>query len=556
MEKKKGSSRSIRLPHGLFSSALDSLSVGSLVVLPDDEGRHIIRFVSQSLEDVVKIPTAGLRGKEQSLFWDQLIARLRNPHAMREDLSRITTNRSEERTDLLHIFVPDTMVLERTTAPLFSARGKYLGRIWTFRSVGREFKLRQELQRKRKTEYCFRTLSSFLFEASLSARSLEEICRIACEGLDVTSVIYVSSRSAGGRAAQYAVSRKHALGDSETNVVTYARRALARGIDEIEVWGIEEMGPGESGPFLGREVSRLMLVPVASDGEPWGLLLMEEALTDRDWMKEDFRCAGSVARALGLWFRKEENEQALIRAREEAEAAARVRTDFIALLSHELRTPLNPLIGFTQLLQEQEDVLNTECQDMVSRIGEGAMRLRELVEDLLTLTRLDSRLDGWRKYHCDPRGIVEDCTNQARAKAQEKEIEIRVRIGGDLGIVEADGAALRRALSALLANAIRYSPVRGTISVSAHSAAGALRFRIGDEGPGIADDSKRKIFEPFVQGEPVLTRRHGGAGIGLTLVRRVAESHDGKVWVEDAADGGSVFYLELPGPTDYRNDEA
>ena len=73
-----------------------------------------------------------------------------------------------------------------------------------------------------------------------------------------------------------------------------------------------------------------------------------------------------------------------------------------------------------------------------------------------------------------------------------------------------------------------------------------LHLRICDNGPGVADDAKERIFEPFIQGEPVLTRRHGGAGIGLTLVRKVADSHEGKAWVDDAPGGGSVFHLELP----------
>ena len=557
MVKSKGKKSAGPSPHGLLSSGFDSVVLGILIVVPDED-RHVVRLASRHLEEILHIPVAGLRGKEQSIFWDQLISRLRNPHAMRDDLARITGNRHELRTDVLHLFAPEAAVLERDTAPILSARGHYLGRMWTFRNVDREFKLREELQRKRKTEYCFRTLSSFLFEASLSARSLSEVCRIACQGLDVVSVVFVPMRAQERQSAQFAVSRQFRLEAHEADVVTYARRALerGRGVPEGEVWDIEELGPGEAQPFLARGVARLMLVPVTSDHEPWGLLVMEEAHNGRDWSREDFRCAQSVARALGLWFRKEENERALIRAREEAEAAARVRTDFIALLSHELRTPLNPLIGFTQLLQEQGDELNSECRDMVGRIADGANRLRELVEDLLTLTRLDSRLDGWRKYHCDPGGIVKDCSAQASRNAADKEVEVEVSLGSNLGIVEADGAALRRALCALLSNAVRYSPVKGLISVSVESSQGCLLIRIADQGPGIADDSKRKIFEPFVQGEPVLTRRHGGAGIGLTLVRRVAESHEGRVWVEDGPRGGSVFFLELPHSNVDMNNEA
>ena len=382
----------------------------------------------------------------------------------------------------------------------------------------------------------------------MSPESLQEICRIACTGLDVASVAYVPLRPSDElELAQFSVSRRYQYTNEAEGISRYVAGAVKNlDLSAVSVVELADMDETAGALFSPRRVSRVMIAPVGFADDVYGAVLVEEVGRERQWLREDFRCVQSVASALGLWLQKEEHEGNLVRAREAAEAAARVRSDFIALLSHELRTPLNPLIGFTQLLEEQCEGMSQETQDMVARIADGAMRLRELVEDLLTLTRLDSRLDGWRKYHCDPRGIVEDCCSWVRRQAQDKEIEVVLEMEKSLGVVEADGAALRRAINALLSNAVRFSPKDGCVDVSATSTDDFFRVRIVDQGPGVADEAKKRIFEPFVQGEPVLTRRFGGAGIGLTLVRKVADAHDGRVWVEDGEDGGSVFTLEIP----------
>jgi len=534
----------------LYTSAINTLSLGVLLVVYEGK-KEKIRFASRHLDETLGISSAELIGKEASVFWDLLIGRLGNPYPFREDLERISQNQQEIRTDILHLVQPAALVVERSTAPMLDAGGKFLGRIWTFRNVSREFKLREELQKKRKTEFCFRVLSSFLFESSLSSESLEEICRIACMGLDVASVCFVPvGMSDEVDLAQFSVSRRYRFQDEPSELRLFARRA-AKNLEStaVSVLMVDELSTLEQKLFTDRHIARLLLVPVGSGEARSGVLLIEEIGRDRHWLREDFRCVQSVASALSLWLEKEEHEANLVRAREEAEAVAKVRSDFIALISHELRTPLSPLIGFTQLLEEQSEGMTEEARDMVSRIGEGALRLRELIEDLLTLTRLDSRLDGWRKYPCDPRGILEDCCAWVTRLAEEKTVSVQLELEAGLGIVEADGAAVRRAMNALLSNAVRFSPEGGVVRVVATTVAEGLLVKIVDQGPGVADEAKAKIFEPFVQGEPVLTRRFGGAGIGLTLVRRVADAHQGRVWVEDGTDGGSVFFLQLPTTT-------
>lgn len=530
----------------LMDPVFDALTQGVLIVVPQGQS-SCIRLANDALGRLLGIDAGALAGQEESCFWEPLLARLGNPHSFRQDLLRLQESPRETRTDVLHIISPTAMVLERTTAPITLAGGEVNGRIWSFRNASREFRLRDELQKRRKTEFCFRSLSSYLFDATLCAESLREVCRIACMGLDVASAVYAPLQSAQFELAHFAVNSSLAIADQAGGYRRFVAKALSRlAPASTAILETEDIDSRARPLFEDRAVARVLLVPVGFDDAVFGGLVLEETTKEHQWTREDLRCVESVARAMGLWLRKESSEQLLLRAREEATAAARSRTDFIALLSHELRTPLNPLIGFTQLLEEQRDAMPEEAADMVSRIADGAMRLRELVEDLLTLTRLDTRLDGWRRYHCDPRSILEDCRAWGRRVSRDKGIVVELEIVGTLGVIEADGAALRRALNALLSNAIRFSPEGGVVTMRASANERILHVEIMDCGPGVADEAKNRIFEPFIQGEPVLTRKHGGAGIGLTLVRKVADSHEGRAWVDDRPEGGSTFHLELP----------
>jgi signal transduction histidine kinase len=544
MQPRKRTSKGTISKAALFDVTLSTLSLGVLLSVRRD-GEMRIQTLSRRLLDTLGMAEVDLVGRPESEFWNLLIPRLANSHAVREDLERLAASQKEQRTDILTILQPDLAVLERSSAPLHDRNGEFVGRLWTFRSVTHEFVMREELQRKRKSEYCFSTLSAFLFEAHRSEESCSEICRIVAQGIDLPSVLLLPVRSASIRPAQFTVSRKYSLSGAPEGLGILVHE-LGAGDEGVGDFVTAELDPLLSAAFGDRSIRRIRTVPVEFSGLVHAVLVLEDRNSLRDWGPDETRSVVSAARSIALWLQKEEDRVRLVHASEAAEAAARVRTDFLALLSHELRTPLNPLIGFTQLLHEQRESLPEDARDMVARINAGAMRLRELVEDLLTLTRLDNRVEGWRVYPCDPNGIVTDSCSWARSLGAERNISVESAIAGPLGIVNADGASLRRAFRALLSNAVRFSPDGSTVLVETSLRGSDLVVRVRDRGPGVREEAKERIFEPFVQEEPVLTRRHGGAGIGLTLVRRVAEAHNGRVWVEDNPGGGSVFHLQIP----------
>ncbi|MBM4354326.1 MAG: hypothetical protein FJ109_11110 [Deltaproteobacteria bacterium] len=544
MRPRKSSSKATISKAVLFDATLETLSLGVLLSVVKD-GELKIRTLSGRLQQMLGIEGADLTGRPEIEFWNLLIPRLANSQAVRGDLERLFASQREQRTDILTILQPEFSVVERSSAPLLDRKGEFVGRLWTFRNVTHEFVMREELQRKRKSEYCFRSLSSFLFEAQRSPESFSEICRIIAQGIDLPSVLLLPVQLSSDRPAQFAVGRRYLLAGAPEGLGLLVHD-LGYGEDGIGDFLTAALDPLLSPVFCDRSIRRIRTLPVELGGTIHAVLVLEDRESIRVWGPDELRSVVAAARAVALWLQKEGDRVRLIHAREAAEAAARVRTDFLALLSHELRTPLNPLIGFTQLLAEQRDTLPEAAQDMVARISSGAMRLKELVEDLLTLTRLDNRVEGWRLYPCDPSGIVADACTWAGELGAERNVAVEARSSGTIGIVQADGASLRRAFRALLSNAVRFSPDGGTVTVELSFPRSDLVVRVRDRGPGVRDEAKERIFEAFVQEEPVLTRRFGGAGIGLTLVRRVAEAHHGRVWVEDNPGGGSVFHFQIP----------
>ncbi len=173
---------------------------------------------------------------------------------------------------------------------------------------------------------------------------------------------------------------------------------------------------------LGRradEELRLMLV-VAAPGKGWSPT------------RDDLRLLESLLEIVRLFHSRKLLSRELESATRSSKAVQEARSSLVALLSHELRTPLHPLVGFTQLLLESADKLPEESRDMVERIAAGAQRLQELVDDLLTITRLDDRVSFCQKYACNLRNVVEDAVAASQLAAEEKSVTIVAGLQEDL----------------------------------------------------------------------------------------------------------------------------
>src|SRR6478672_2796442 len=215
---------------------------------------------------------------------------------------------------------------------------------------------------------------------------------------------------------------------------------------------------------------------------------------------------------------------------------------FIADASHELRTPLASIRGYAELFRmgaarEPEDV-----EKAMRRIEEEAARMGVLVEDLLTLARLDEIADA-PHTEVDLGRLVGDAVDDARATAPDRDIERHV--DGDT-VVMGDAHQLRQVLANLLRNALVHTPAETPIEVSATREEGAVRLEVRDHGPGLPTDDPSAIFERFWRSEGGRKQGRAGAGLGLAIVAGIVDAHRGRVEATNASGGGASFVVRLP----------
>jgi signal transduction histidine kinase len=227
-----------------------------------------------------------------------------------------------------------------------------------------------------------------------------------------------------------------------------------------------------------------------------------------------------------------------------AEAYDRDRSAFLAALSHELRTPLNAILGFTEvLLAEVDGPLDDDARENLGVVRSSGGHLRELIDDILELSALESGELVLERRKVDVLGIAEEVVREARVNAQGKPLSIELE--GTPTVVFADPRRVRQILGNVLGNAVKFTPAgRVLVSIEPDSASWGL-IRVTDTGPGIAPEEQAAIFEEYRQaGDPGM--RNAGSGLGLAITRRLVQMHGGTVELESAVGRGSCFSVWLP----------
>ncbi len=220
-----------------------------------------------------------------------------------------------------------------------------------------------------------------------------------------------------------------------------------------------------------------------------------------------------------------------------------VRRDFIANVSHELRTPLTVVNGFLETLIDAQSENGTTRQHHLQLMHEQAQRMHRLVEDLLTLSRLESRETPVADETVDVRQLVREVADEARALSLGRhQIDVDLTPGFVLGSRE----ELRSAFANIVSNAVRYTPDGGIISLAWREDAGGGRFEVSDTGLGVAPEDIPRLTERFYRVDKSRSRETGGTGLGLAIVKHVLLRHGGHLDVQSEIGRGSTFSAVLP----------
>jgi signal transduction histidine kinase len=262
--------------------------------------------------------------------------------------------------------------------------------------------------------------------------------------------------------------------------------------------------------------------------------------------KSNERLHGEIAERL----RAEAEREALL-AREkvlraEAEELSRLKDEFLATMSHELRTPLNAIFGWITLLRTRR--LDEPTQERaLETIERNARAQKRLIEDLLDVSRIVTGKVALELVTVDPRRVVEAALETMHPAAQTKGLKIVPLLDTGAGTVRGDFARLQQVVCNLLSNAIKFTDAGGHVEVCLARRNGEVEISVADSGQGIKAEFLPLVFDRFRQEDGSISRRHGGLGLGLAIVRHLVELHAGSVDAQSAGEGkGAKFIVRLP----------
>ena len=302
-----------------------------------------------------------------------------------------------------------------------------------------------------------------------------------------------------------------------------------------------------------RELDEREWTFVRKDGSRFPVLLSVTALRD-----DQERITGFLGIGSDITERKRA-EEAVLRARDEAEDASRAKSQFLANMSHELRTPLNAIIGYSEMLQEEAEDQGLEGYIIdLERIHGAGKHLLSLINDILDLSKIEA---GRMDLHIEEfavRELLDEVAATAKPLIEENKNILKAEIAEGVAEMVADQMKVRQIPFNLVSNAAKFTQEgRIEVRVSSESAEGNnwLRFEVEDNGIGMTPEQVEGLFQAFRQADPSTTRKYGGTGLGLAITRRFCELMGGEVGVESRPGEGSTFFIRLPVVVEMQSEE-
>jgi two-component system phosphate regulon sensor histidine kinase PhoR len=221
------------------------------------------------------------------------------------------------------------------------------------------------------------------------------------------------------------------------------------------------------------------------------------------------------------------------------------RKEFVANVSHELRTPLSLIKGYVETLLDGAKDNPEVASKFLQTIDRNAERLKLLIEDLLTISELESGRMKLNSQAVSLRLVLEKVVADFKGRAEAKRVTLRDKVPNLR--LRADPDRLEQVLGNLIDNAIKYGRPEGSVIIGARPVeAGLIEVSVEDDGPGIPADALERVFERFYRVDKARSREQGGTGLGLSIVKHIVQSHGGRVWAKSEVGHGTTFYFTLP----------
>jgi len=304
-----------------------------------------------------------------------------------------------------------------------------------------------------------------------------------------------------------------------------------------------------SGDGYTPNVCAMLDAPIRVDGRLIGVICAEQDCCEefpdkREWRTGEKNFVSSLADLMALAFSGAERRK----ARDEAEQANKTKSSFLANMSHEIRTPMNSVIGFTELALDGEN--SPKTKDYLARIKSNAEWLLQIINDILDISKIESGKMELEQIPFDLHELFSGCRASVTPRASEKNLELHFYAEPSFDKIPlGDPTRLRQVLVNLLSNAIKFTNT-GVVKLSAvvkevTEKNITLHFEVKDSGIGMTPEQIARIFDPFVQAESGTTRKYGGSGLGLTIVKNIVEMMGGTLSIKSMPGVGSMFGFKL-----------
>ncbi len=230
-----------------------------------------------------------------------------------------------------------------------------------------------------------------------------------------------------------------------------------------------------------------------------------------------------------------------------------MRKEFVANVSHELRTPLTLIKGFAETLLDGAMVDPNSAQRFLTTIHRNAERLALIIDDLLTISSLESGRVALEKQTLRLHPLVQRVVAELLAQPSARPMQVENLVAADF-VVCADLQRLQQVLTNLIDNALKYGHENGRVTITARMLSdGGVQVSVADDGPGIPAEALERIFERFYRVDKARSREQGGTGLGLSIVKHIVQSHRGRVWAESEIEKGTTFHFTLPSEYDFES---
>ncbi|WP_445475318.1 ATP-binding protein [Methanococcoides methylutens] len=294
-------------------------------------------------------------------------------------------------------------------------------------------------------------------------------------------------------------------------------------------------------------IRSLLALPLYMNHELTGFLGLDNVMNVVEWKDEEINLLSLISQVIGAGFECRNAEDMLVHAKIDAENANLAKTEFIANINHELRTPLNSIIGFSDVLLNQNvGDLSDIQRKYLSNVLRNGKHLLTIVNDILDLSKIEAG-----KMEIFPEEfVVLDAINGIKATmmplAKKKDINLKCSIKIEEPTIVADVLKFKQILYNLVSNAIKFTGEGGSVTIGLNTSNEMVSVYVEDTGLGISPNDQKKLFNPFFQADSSTSRRYDGTGLGLALVKKYVEMHGGKIWVDSEAGKGSKFTFTIP----------